>query len=163
MRKSWVDARRVAAAGLLIGLSAGLGGCDQQGQANPQQTASQAPPSVVVSKPIRREIVEWDEYTGRFDAVETVEVRARVSGYLDAIHYKDGQLIKQGDLLYVIDRRPFERALEQAQAELMQATTKVDNANLDVERGKPLVERRVMSEKSFDDRAYGALKPADRQ
>jgi multidrug efflux system membrane fusion protein len=155
MRKRWFDARRGGALALAVALSAGLAGCDQPGQsqANPQQKSAPTPPGVAVSKPIQREIVEWDEYTGRFDAVETVEVRARVSGYLDATRFKDGQIVKQGDLLYVIDQRPFERALDQAQAELVAATTKVANASLDVERGKPLVERRVMSEKSFDDRA----------
>ena len=155
MRKRWFDARRGGALALAVALPLGLAGCDQptQGQANPQQKSAPTPPGVAVSKPIQREIVEWDEYTGRFDAVETVEVRARVSGYLDQSHFKDGQLVRQGDLLYVIDRRPFERALDLAQAELVAATTKVANANLDVERGKPLVERRVMSEKSFDDRA----------
>jgi multidrug efflux system membrane fusion protein len=155
MRRSWFDVRRAGVVVLAIGLSIGLTGCDQPTptQANPQQKGGAAPPGVAVSRPIEREIVEWDEYTGRFDSVETVEVRARVSGYLEETHFKDGQIVRQGDLLYVIDRRPFERALDQAQAELLAATTKAANANLDVERGKPLVERRVMSEKSFDDRA----------
>jgi len=84
--------------------------------------------------------------------VETVEVRARVSGYLSTVHFKDGQRVKQGELLYDIDPRPFELALEQARAESLQAQTKVDNANLDVVRGKPLLERRIISEKTFDDR-----------
>jgi multidrug efflux system membrane fusion protein len=155
MRRRWFEVRRAGAVAVAIGLSAGLLGCDQPSpsQANPQQKAAPAPPGVAVSQPVQREVVEWDEYTGRFDAVETVEVRARVSGYLEETHFKDGQNVKQGDLLYVIDSRPFERALDQARAELLAATTKVANANLDVERGKPLVERRVMSEKSFDDRA----------
>jgi RND family efflux transporter MFP subunit len=109
-------------------------------------------PTVSVSQPLQRQIVEWDEYTGRFDAVETVEVRARVSGYLTDVHFKDGQEVKPGDLLYEIDPRPFERSLEQARAELLQAQTRVDNANLDVVRGKPLLERRIISEKAFDDR-----------
>ena len=122
-------------------------------RAAPGAEGQPALPVVTVSKPVQREIVEWDEYTGRFDAVETVEIRARVSGYLNEMHFKDGQTVKQGDLLFVIDPRPFERTLEQAQAELVQAQTKVDNANLDVERGKPLLERRIMSEKTFDDRA----------
>jgi multidrug efflux pump subunit AcrA (membrane-fusion protein) len=137
---------------LAVALPAWLAGCDQPSpsQANPQK-AEAAPPGVAVSRPAQREIVEWDEYTGRFDSVETVEVRARVSGYLAETHFKDGQLVKQGDLLYVIDQRPFERARDLAQAELLAATTKAANANLDVERGKPLVERRVMSEKSFDE------------
>jgi RND family efflux transporter MFP subunit len=169
MPNSWFDVRRTSAMAFAFALLAGLAGCDQPtpSQANPQQKAAAAPPGVAVSKPVQREIVEWDEYTGRFDAVETVEVRARVAGYLEETHFKDGQIVKQGDLLYVIDRRPFERALDLARAELRAATTKVANASLDVERGRPLVERRVMSEKSFDDRenlmreAQAAVKVAE--
>jgi multidrug efflux system membrane fusion protein len=131
--------------------SAFAAGCDSPG-ASPQQKAPAALPTVTVSTPLRREIVEWDEYTGRFDSIETVEIRARVSGYLNEVHFKDGQAVKQGDLLFVIDARPFERTLEQAQAELLQAKTRVENANLDVTRGRPLLERRIISEKTFDDR-----------
>lgn len=129
-------------------------GCDspQPGQAKAPGAPAEQRPAVAVSQPLPRQIVEWDEYTGRFDSVETVEVRARVSGYLTDVHFKDGQVIKQGDLLYEIDPRPFERTLEQARAELLQAQTRVDNANLDVVRGKPLLERRIISEKAFDDR-----------
>ena len=133
----------------------------------PQRKAGPPPPTVAVSKPVEREIVEWDEYTGRFDAVETVEIRARVSGYLTEVRFKDGQQVKQGDLLFVIDQRPFERALEQARAELFAATTKVENANLDIVRGKPLVERKIISDKTFDDRmsivrdAQAAVKVAE--
>jgi RND family efflux transporter MFP subunit len=136
----------VAAVALLV-----LGaGCDQGNSTQPQQKS--APPTVAVSQPVQRDIIEWDEYTGRFDAVETVEMRARVSGHLTEVRFKDGQLVKQGDLLFVIDPRPFERALEQARAELFAATTKVENANLDIVRGKPLVERQIISGKTFDDR-----------
>jgi len=137
-----------------IVLSAVGAGCDQGGttQVQSQQKGVPPPPTVTVSKPLQREITEWDEYTGRFEAVETVEIRARVSGYLTELHFKDGQAVKQGDLLFVLDARPFERTLEQAQAEVLQAQTKVQNSNLDVVRGKPLLERRIISEKSFDDR-----------
>lgn len=110
-------------------------------------------PVVTVSRPVARDIVEWDEYTGRFEAVEFVEVRARVAGYLDTIHFKDGQLIAKGNLLYTIDPRPFQRAVEQAGAEVAQAQTKIDNSNLDVVRGQPLLERKVLSQKTFDDRS----------
>lgn len=142
----------MAAATVAIGLAA----CDQPSasavaQKGPQQPPP--PPAVTVSKPLTDELVEWDEYTARFDPVESVEIRARVSGYLVEVAFKDGQIVKKGDLLYVIDARPFERALDQARAELAQANTKVENANLDVERGKPLMERKVLSEKAFDDRA----------
>ena len=141
-------------------------GCDQGNSTQAQQQKA-APPIVAVSQPIEREIVEWDEYTGRFDAVETVEMRARVSGHLTEVLFKDGQRVKQGELLFVIDRRPFERALEQAQAELFAANTKVENANLDIVRGRPLVERKIISDKTFDDRmsivrdAQAAVKVAE--
>jgi RND family efflux transporter MFP subunit len=151
-----------------VGLTASAlaAGCDS-GASPQQQKGPAALPSVTASMPVRREIVEWDAYTGRFDSIETVEIRARVSGYLNEVHFKDGQTVKQGDLLFVIDPRPFERTLEQAQAELLQATTRVENANLDVTRGRPLLERRVISEKTFDDRenlvrdAQAAVKVAE--
>ncbi|MEQ1613846.1 MAG: efflux RND transporter periplasmic adaptor subunit [Hyphomicrobiaceae bacterium] len=110
------------------------------------------PPQVTISRPITREVIEWDEYTGRFDAVDTIEVRARVAGFLNEVHFTDGQLVKKGDPLFSIDPRPFERALATANAELEQARTKVESAMKDVARGRPLVDRRVISEKVFDDR-----------
>lgn len=141
---------------VVVALSAAGGGCDQGGTTPAQPPGKAAPqaalPAVTVAKPLAREIVEWDEYTGRFDAVETVEVRARVSGYLTEIRFKDGQAVKQGDLLFAIDPRPFERALEQAQAELFAAKTKVENANRDIVRGQPLLEKKIISDKTFDDR-----------
>ena len=111
------------------------------------------PPVVTVSRPATREFIEWDDYTGRFDPVETVEVRARVAGYLDIVHFKDGQTVAKGDPLFNVDPRPYERAVEQARAEVAQAQTKIDNSNLDVVRGQPLLDRKVLSQKTFDDRA----------
>ena len=136
----------------------GLAGCDQPSASTDEKAkavakATPPPMPVTVSQPFVTEIVEWDEYAGRFDAVEAVEIRTRVSGHLTSVLFKDGQTVKKGDLLYVIDPRPFERALELARAELAQAKTKTDNAALDVDRGRPLLERKVLSEKSFDDRA----------
>ncbi len=150
-------ARRTASVGLAtLAVLAGtflLAGCDQGApQAQAQQKAPPPPPAVSVSKPIQQHVIDWDEYTGRFDAVEFVEIRARVSGYLTEIAFKDGQEVKKGDKLFTIDPRPFERALEQAEAELFAARTKVENANLDVDRGRPLIEKKVISDKVFDDR-----------
>ncbi len=147
--------------------AAGSAGCNDQSQAQPQAKAPPGPPVVSVSKPLQQELTDWDEYTGRFDAVEFVEIRARVSGYLMEIGFKDGQEVQKGDKLFSIDPRPFERALEQAEAELFAARTKVDNANLDVDRGRPLIEKRVISDKTFDDRmnllreAQAAVKVAE--
>ena len=141
----------LALGALLIAVS--LSACDRPQAQSKSNPAAAPPPSVTTSQPVVSEIVEWDEYTGRFEAVASVEVRARVSGYVDKIPFVDGQMVKKGDLLFVIDPRPFERVLGQAQAELEQARTRAQNAALDVERGKPLLERKIMSEKMFDDRA----------
>jgi multidrug efflux system membrane fusion protein len=152
MRESLFSGLRAGFVPLLAMLAGLLAACDQgQPQAAQQKGAAPAP-VVSVARPAQREIVEWDEYVGRFDAVQTVEIRARVSGHLDEVRFKDGQLVEQGDVLFVIDQRPFERALEQAKAELFAATTKVENANLDVARGQPLIERKIISDKTFDDR-----------
>src|SRR5882672_11660800 len=87
-----------------------------------QQKAGGWPtPTVTVNQPVQQEIVEWDEYPGRLDAVEMVEVRARVSGYLQSIHFKDGAEVKKGDLLFVIDPRQYQAELDRAEAELKQA------------------------------------------
>jgi RND family efflux transporter MFP subunit len=155
-----------ASLALAAAVSAALAaGCDQ---GPPQPAEQQAPPPAVsVSQPVRREVIEWDEYTGRFDATETVEVRARVSGYLDQVRFKDGQDVNQGEVLFVIDPRPFERALDQARAELFAANTKVENASHDVTRGEKLIEGKIISDKTFDDRmallrdAQAAVKVAE--
>jgi multidrug efflux system membrane fusion protein len=167
MPTSTCDSCRAGTLLAAVALLALGSGCDQGNSTQAQLQQKAAPPIVAVSQPIERQIVEWDEYTGRFDAVETVEIRARVSGHLTEVLFKDGQRVKQGDLLFVIDRRPFERALEQAQAELFAANTKVENANLDIIRGRPLVERKIISDKAFDDRmsivrdAQAAVKVAE--
>lgn len=125
----------------------------QLGSKNSKATTKQTPaPELTVSQPISRKVVEWDEYTGRFDAVESVDVRARVSGYLMNVKFTDGEDVKAGDLLFTIDPRPFERALDQAKAQLDQAKVSVSNAKLDVDRGKPLLQRDYISKKAFDDR-----------
>src|SRR5882672_8443709 len=167
MLRSRSDSCRVGTLVAAVALLALGAGCDQGNSTQTQAQPKNAPPAVAVSQPVQRDIIEWDEYTGRFDAVETVEMRARVSGHLTEVRFKDGQLVKQGDLLFVVDRRPFERALEQGRAELFAATTKVENANLDIVRGKPLVERKIISSKDFDDRmailrnAQAAVKVAE--
>ncbi len=132
-----------------------------------KEAAALQPPEVTVSQPATRKVIEWDEYTGRFDAVEAVEIRARVSGYLTTSNFTDGQEVKAGDLLFEIDPRPFERALEQAKAELNQAEVRVSNATLDVNRGRPLLKNDYISKKTFDDRenlvreAQSAVKVAE--
>src|SRR6266404_1260522 len=85
-------------------------------------SAAEPPPAppVTVSPPLARELVEWTEFTGQFWAKDSVDIRARVGGYLTEIHFTDGQIVKQGDLLFVIDPRPYEATLAAAQAQLGQ-------------------------------------------
>jgi RND family efflux transporter MFP subunit len=131
-------------------LTAALSG--STGPASRATNAALPPPEITVSQPAVRKTIEWDEYTGRFDAVEAVDVRARVSGYLTEVNFTDGQEVKAGDLLFQIDPRPFERALDQAKAQLDEASVHVSNSSLDVERGRPLLKSEAISKKTFDDR-----------
>jgi RND family efflux transporter MFP subunit len=147
--ESWLSDLSAASRGFLDNTLRQPSGSAQSGSPT---AAPAAAATVTVSQPIRRDIVEWDELTGRFDAMETVDLRARVTGYLQDVLFKDGQEVAKGDTLFIIDPRPAERALAQAKAELEQAKTRIGNASLDVERARPLVQRRVVSEKVFDDR-----------
>src|SRR5262249_35652343 len=108
--------------GSLVLAAHALTGCDNK----PAAGAAPPPPPVTVAHPLRKRITEWDERTGRFVAVESVEVRARVSGFIDSFHFSEGQIVKQGDLLFVIDPRPYRIAVEQAKADLERAKAKLD-------------------------------------
>jgi len=123
-------------------------GCGHDGQGG-NQAAAQAPPAVTVSTPLRREIVEWDEYTARIRAVEEVEVRAQVSGQLESVEFSDGAVIEEGALLFVIDRRPFEAELRERQAQLKQAEAAAVNARTQFQRGSRLRKSRSISEEEY--------------
>lgn len=142
-------ATRARAAPLCAILALALAACD--GGA-PRAAPAAPPPQVTVARPVAKTVTEQDEYVGRFVAVDAVEVRARVSGYLSAIHFTDGQFVKQGDLLFTIDRRPFQVALDQARANLAQAKANLAFAAVDLARGRDLVGRNVISQQTFDQR-----------
>src|SRR3984893_3786152 len=139
--------RRIALFGILLLSGDLLAGCGDK----PPAVAA-APPPVTVARPLQKKITEWDEYTGRFAAVNTVEIRARVSGYIDSIHFKDGQVVKQGDLLLVIDPRPYRLAVEQAKADVERANAKLEIASLCVQRGTPLARSPALTERELDTR-----------
>jgi RND family efflux transporter MFP subunit len=117
-----------------------------------QEQSAPPPPTVTVATPIKRTIVDQDEYVGRFVAVDTVEVRARVSGYLENIHFTDGQLVKEGDLLFTIDKRPFQTALDQAKANVQKARAEFAFAESDLERASQLVKDKTITQQIFDQR-----------
>jgi RND family efflux transporter MFP subunit len=135
---------------ILLLLVPALAACGQS-QSQPQASAP-PPPQVTIAKPVSKMIADQDEYVGRFVAVESVEVRARVPGYLEAIHFQDGQMVKAGDPLFTIDRRPFQIALAQAQASLAQAKATLAFAESDLARAQGLAIGTVITQQTFDQR-----------
>ena len=134
---------------LLCALAALLLSCGER----QQQGGAPPPPAVTVAKPVKRTVTDFDEYVGRFTAVNSVEVRARVSGYLDGVHFTDGQIVKQGDLLFTIDKRPFQNTLDQARANLVQAKSNLAFTESDYTRGQQLVRDKTITEQIFEQRA----------
>ena len=164
----FVQSRPFALAGLLVAAFA-LSGCGQP----TSQAAAPPPPPVTVAQPVKRTVTDWDEYTGRFEAVEEVQVRPRVGGFVNSVEFQDGAIVHQGDLLYVIDPRPFEAVAEQADGQLSDARAKVELAKRELDRGLNLVQTSAVSEQVVDQRrqalqaahaaetqAEGALKAA---
>jgi membrane fusion protein, multidrug efflux system len=141
--------RSARTSALLIVAAFAVAGC---GQGQPPAPAAPPPPTVTVANPAKRVIVDQDEYVGRFVAVDAVEVRARVSGYLEKVHFTDGQNVKEGDLLFTIDRRPFQTALEQARANLAQARANLAFTESDLARAQQLVRDRTITEQVYDQR-----------
>nr|WP_246669578.1 MULTISPECIES: efflux RND transporter periplasmic adaptor subunit [unclassified Bradyrhizobium] len=139
----------------------------------PPQPAAAAAPPVTVAQPVKRTVTDWDEFTGRFEAIEEVQVRARVGGFVTSVEFRDGAIVHAGDLLYVIDSRPFEAVAEQADGQLSDARAKAELAKRDLDRGLSLVQTSAVSEQVVDQRrqalqaahaaetiAEGALKAA---
>jgi RND family efflux transporter MFP subunit len=135
---------------LAISLAAALAGCSDSQQA---QRPAPPPPAVTVATPVQRTIVDQDEYVGRFVPVDTVELRARVSGYLENVNFQDGQMVKQGDLLFTVDKRPFQNTLDQARANLAQARSNLTYAEADLARGEKLVRDKTITDQVFEQRA----------
>jgi multidrug efflux system membrane fusion protein len=143
--------RSVSLAGAALALA--LAGCGNGQQPAAAQGASPPPPpAVTVANPVKRTIVDQDEYVGRFVAVDSVQIRARVSGYLDVVHFTDGQIVKKGDPLFTIDRRPFKIVLDQARANLAQAKANLAFTESDLARGQQLVRDKTITEQTFDQR-----------
>jgi len=147
-----MPAGRVIPTIVFIGaLALALAGCGD-GQPQARSAAAPPPPQVAVAKPTKKLVADSDEYVGRFVAVDYVEVRARVSGYLDTIHFKDGDFVKKGEPLFTIDRRPFQAALDQAKATLSQARANLAFAESDLKRSEGLPRGAVITQQTFDQR-----------
>ena len=128
-----------------LALTVSLGG-QAEGQNAPP------PPKVTVAKPLVKSIMEWDDFTGRFEAVDRVDVRARVSGYLEEVHFEEGSLVKAGDLLFTIDPRPYQAIYDETVAALKVAETEFDFARKELARAEELVQRGNISRSAVDER-----------
>ncbi len=114
--------------------------------------AQQGPMPVTVAKPLVKNIIDWDEYTGRFEAVERVDVRARVSGFLESVHFREGQIVDKGQVLFIIDPRPFQAELDAANAAVEAAETAFNLAVTELKRAERLVSRNNIARETVDQR-----------
>ncbi|HXG79849.1 MAG TPA: efflux RND transporter periplasmic adaptor subunit [Methyloceanibacter sp.] len=121
-------------------------------QGAPTEQPAPPAPAVTVAKPLVKEMQEWSDFTGQFEARESVEIRARVSGYLESVNFTDGQLVKKGDLLFVIEPRPFELALQTAKAQLSQAEAQLQLAEVQLERTAQLRKNDYATQETYDER-----------
>jgi RND family efflux transporter MFP subunit len=143
----------LVAAVVTLGVGAGIYSFKSSGQgAGPAQAQPQGGPPVTVAQPLKRQISDWSEFTGQFTAVDYVEMRARVGGYLTEIHFTDGQMVKQGDLLFVIDPRPYEIALVSARSKVTQAVASRDLASRQLNRAGELQKREFLAQSTLDQR-----------
>jgi multidrug efflux system membrane fusion protein len=149
-----------ASLGPLIVFALAVSGCDK-----PAPPAAAAPLPVTVAQPTKRTVTDWDEFTGRFEAVEEVQVRARVGGFVTNVEFRDGAFVNTGDLLYVIDARPFEAVAEQADGQLSDARAKAELAKRELDRALTLNQTQAVSDSIVDQRrqALQAAKAAQIQ
>ena len=134
---------------LVLAGALALAGCDDS---NGQGATAAPPPEVTVAKPRVQKLVEWTEFTGRFEAVDWVDVRARVSGYVSTIDFQDGQIVDKGESLFLIDPRPFEAALARARADLASAQAQLQLANIQFDRVAKLAGSPAFAQTNYDQR-----------
>ncbi len=132
--------------GLVLGVCLTVTGCARA----PASAPASAPMAVTVSYPVVREVTDYSDFTGRTAAVDSVEVRARVSGYLDKVNFKEGALVKKGDKLFEIDPRPYRAELERARGIVAQYEARVHRLERDYQRAKHLIARAAIGQEEYD-------------
>ena len=133
--------RRLKIAAVSVMMTAALYGCSKGEQA----PAAGAPP-VTVAQPLAQRVTDWDEFTGRFEAIETVDVRARAGGFIQGVHFRDGEMVRQGQLLFTLDSAPAEAQLASAQAQVAQAQSQVTLARANLTRSETLLSSQAVSQ-----------------
>jgi RND family efflux transporter MFP subunit len=133
-------------ASLLLSAALTLGGCSKSGG------PPSAPPEVSVAPVIEKRVKDWDEFTGRLQAVETVEIRPRVSGYIDKVAFTEGSLVKRGALLFVIDPRPYQAEYDRAAADVKRFKTALELGSIELARVQRLKDSGAVSQEELDER-----------
>jgi len=136
----------LAGAALMLGLCLGPAGCTRA----PSEAPTAAPPPVTVSYPVEREVTDYADFTSRTAAVDSVELRARVSGYLDKVNFKEGSLVKKGDVLFEIDPRTYLAELAMAKGTLAAAEARVERLDADFARSQRLINSRTINREEYD-------------
>ena len=150
----------VAGAAALVALGAiGFGQFSQPAQANPGPAAPPATP-VSVAQVVSQEVSAWNEFSGRLEAVDRVDVRARVSGAVQAVHFREGSLVKAGDLLVTIDPAPYQAEVARLEAQVAAAQARVNYTQSELARSKALLEERAVAKRDFDERDNAAREGA---
>ncbi|HEX4160340.1 MAG TPA: efflux RND transporter periplasmic adaptor subunit [Rhizomicrobium sp.] len=139
-------ARRAFGAAAALFLAAVLAACSGNGPPPP------APVNVIAAKPLKRKVVDWDDFVGHFEAVDSVDLRPRVSGYLQSINFRDGQIVRKGDLLFVIDPRPYQALLDQAKGQEAHALSAETDADVELARAKKLFADGAVSQQEYQTR-----------
>ena len=138
---------------LLPALAAAIATLLLQGCTSEATPAAAAPaPQVSVASALERDVLEWDEFTGRLEAVESVEIRPRVTGYIESVNFAEGSIVRKGDLLFVIDPRPYRADLARADAELARAVARSELSSTDVVRSEKLLGVKAVSREEYDQR-----------
>jgi membrane fusion protein, multidrug efflux system len=138
---------------VLAVISATLSACGRNVAA--QNAAAAPPPQVTVAQVLSKPVTEFDDFTGRFEAIERVEIRPRVSGYISSVNFTEGSEVKKGDVLFVIDQRPYAADLRHAQAQLAQAKSQLGLARSEKVRATNLLAQHAISQEEFDTRSSG--------
>ncbi len=134
-----------------VALVISVAGCGKSPSANPAMTPP--PPEVSVAEVLQRDTVDWNEYTGRLEAAKTVELRPRVSGYVESVNFREGAIVKQGQLLFHIDARPFQAELDRVKAEEERSRSQLSRAKNDLARAQQLLSIHAISQEEYDSRS----------
>jgi membrane fusion protein, multidrug efflux system len=141
MNNLWVKALVMAATVLTLSACGGGGG-----------EAQMPPTEVNVSKVVQKNVAQWDEFTGRIEAVQNVEIRPRVSGTLSGVHFREGSIVRKGQLLFTIDDREFRAALDSANANLASARSRIELARIELARSQRLIAQQAVSQSELEQR-----------